>query len=55
MDTLLVHMAGRPARLPAEATPDFETVVWHPEAAVVMTTFAEDDLPLPRLDARAVS
>jgi len=36
MDTLLVHMAGRPASLPAGAAPDLETVDWHPEAQVVM-------------------
>jgi hypothetical protein len=36
IDTLLVHMAGRPARLPADASPELETVFWHPEAEVVM-------------------
>lgn len=36
MDTLLVHMAGRPASLPAGAAPDLETVDWHPEAGVVI-------------------
>lgn len=36
MDTLLVHMAGRPACLPADASPNLETVLWHPEAQMVM-------------------
>lgn len=36
MDTLLVHMAGRPANLPAETAPGLDTVDWHPEAEVVM-------------------
>lgn len=34
MDTLLVHMFGRPASLPADVTPDLETVDWHPQAQV---------------------
>ncbi len=36
MDTLLVHMAARPARLPADSSPDLETVLWHRDAQVVM-------------------
>jgi hypothetical protein len=47
MDTLLVHMAGRPARLSADASPDLETVVWHPDAIVLMSSPTDDALPLP--------
>lgn len=55
MDTLLVHMAGRPACLPADASPDLETVVWHSDAVVLMALPADHDLPLPWLGGRAVS
>lgn len=34
MDSLLVHMFGRPARLAASVTPQGETVDWHPLAQV---------------------
>lgn len=34
MDTLLVHMFGRPAALGANVTPHTDTVDWHPEAQV---------------------
>lgn len=33
MDTLLVHMFGRPSSLP-QIMPDLETVDWHPHAQV---------------------
>lgn len=42
MDTLLVHMAGQPVRLPDDASPDLETVLWHPEAKVVMIDAVAD-------------
>lgn len=45
MDTLLVHMAGQRARLPADASPDLETVLWHPEAKVVMIDALADGSP----------
>jgi hypothetical protein len=45
MDTLLVHMAGQPARLPADASPDLETVLWHPEAEVAMIDAMADQGP----------
>lgn len=55
MDTLLVHMAGQPARLPAAASPDLETVLWHPEAEVVMIdALADESPPGPDEDADAV-
>jgi hypothetical protein len=55
MDTLLVHMAGRPARLPADASPDLETVLWHPEAEMVMIdTLADESPPGPDEGADAV-
>jgi hypothetical protein len=34
MDTLLVHLFGRRAVLLPDATPDLETVLWHPQAQV---------------------
>lgn len=55
MDTLLVHMAGCAARMPAEASPDLETVVWHPEATILLGSPTDDDLALSRLGGRAVS
>lgn len=56
MDTLLIHMAGRPASLPAGVAPDLETVDWHPEAEVVMVDgLSEDGLnDLQDMAARAV-
>ncbi|MGA0606583.1 hypothetical protein ACO2Q0_11325 [Phenylobacterium sp. VNQ135] len=36
MDTLLVHLFSRKAILPADATPDWETVDWHPQAQVAL-------------------
>ena len=36
MDCVLVHLFGRAARLPADASPDLETVAWHPEAEVCL-------------------
>lgn len=48
MDTLLVHMAGQPARLPADASPELETVLWHPEAKVVMIGALADGSPADR-------
>jgi hypothetical protein len=55
MDTVLVHMAGRPAHLPADASPDLETAVWHPEAEVVMEDALSETGPsVPAEDADAV-
>ena len=34
MDSLLVHLFGKPAEIPAGAPADLETVTWHPEAEV---------------------
>lgn len=34
MDSLLVHLFGRRANLPPEASPALETVRWHPDAQV---------------------
>ena len=45
MDTLFVHMAGQPVRLPDDASPDLETVLWHPEAKVVMIDAVADQGP----------
>lgn len=36
MDTLLVRLFSQRAALPADATPDWETVDWHPEAQVAL-------------------
>ena len=43
LDTLLVHMAGRPVLLAKDAHPDLETVLWHAEAEVVIPTLEADD------------
>jgi hypothetical protein len=51
MDTLLVHLFSQKAALPEDATPDLETVDWHPEAQVL---FLEPQLyPARPLPARA--
>ncbi len=51
MDTLLVHMAGRPACLPADASPNLETVLWHAEAQMVMSdVLSETDPSVPAED-----
>lgn len=34
MDSLLVHLFGKPAEIPAGAPADLETVTWHAEAEV---------------------
>lgn len=46
MDTLLVHLFSQRAALPADATPDSETVDWHPEAQVAL--FLEPPVELAR-------
>jgi hypothetical protein len=40
-------MAGCAARLPAEASPDLETVVWHPEATILLESPTDDVLAYP--------
>lgn len=42
MDALLVHLFGRAARLPTDATPELETVFWHPEAHIALPDFGGD-------------
>jgi hypothetical protein len=42
MDALLVHLFGRPARIPPHATADLETVRWHPQAQVAFLSAAAD-------------
>jgi hypothetical protein len=49
MDTLLVHMAGRPVCLPADVSPDLETVLWHAQAEVVLDATLPDCVPPPIL------
>jgi hypothetical protein len=46
MDTLLVHLFGKPAELPADATPDLETVTWHAEAQVAFLESGTGEPPL---------
>jgi hypothetical protein len=56
MDTLLVHLFSQRAALPADATPEWETVDWHPEAQVAMFLEppVQSDAPLPnRADVAA--
>ena len=40
MDSLLVHLFGKPAEVPAGVPADLETVTWHPEAEVA---FLQDE------------
>lgn len=42
MDSLLVHLFGKPAEIPAGAPADLETVTWHPDAEVALLD-AQDD------------
>lgn len=34
MDSLLVHLFGKPAEVPADVPADLETVTWHPDAQI---------------------
>lgn len=54
MDTLLVHLFGKPAELPADATPDLETVTWHAEAQVAFLESGTGEPPLEEADIAAV-
>ena len=49
MDSLLVHLFGKPAEVPADAPADLETVTWHPDADVAFFD-SEDDGALPDQD-----
>ncbi len=41
MESLLVHLFGKPAEMPAGTAADLETVTWHPDAEVAL--FDGDD------------
>jgi hypothetical protein len=41
MDSLLIHLFGRRARLPPDAPPGLETVLWHEGAEVGFLSLAE--------------
>jgi hypothetical protein len=47
MDSLLVHLFGKPADIYADAPADLETVTWHPDAEVAFLNGADNG---PSLD-----
>lgn len=38
MDSLLIHLFGRLAQVPADADPALETVLWHPDVQAILLT-----------------
>lgn len=55
MDSLLVHLFGKPAEVPAGAPADLETVTWHPDADVAFLDSEDDGASLDQDLAAALA
>lgn len=53
MDSLLVHLFGKPAEVAADAPADLGTVTWHPEAQVDFLDDGDDAVGLDQTFHRA--
>lgn len=53
MDSLLVHLFGKPAEVATDARADLETVTWHPEAQVDFLGDCDDAIRMDQNFRRA--